>query len=139
MKGRARRRARRPTRQEYRERVALTRSLLAERLPKADIKRALRQRYGDLSPRTIERYIHRAREPSARAWSRNGRPRGNDLSRPPNRLGRPRFLTPTADCGPTCGYVARARAHARHCVADRGSRPRSADRDGYVSRAHARV
>jgi hypothetical protein len=61
MKRRTPRLARRPTRQEYREQVALTRSLLAQGLPKANIKRALRQRYGDLSPRTVERYVGRAR------------------------------------------------------------------------------
>ena len=57
--------ARRPTHAEYRLRIALTREMVAQGCRKSEIKRELRGRFGDLSPRTIERYLRRVEEAPA--------------------------------------------------------------------------
>lgn len=51
----------RPTRQQQQDQIELTRKLIAQGQSKGDIKRALYAAY-NVSPRTVERYLARARE-----------------------------------------------------------------------------
>jgi hypothetical protein len=54
---------RKPSVEEVAERIELCRSMLLRRVPKATIKKAFRQRFGqDIDHGTIERYLTRARE-----------------------------------------------------------------------------
>ena len=53
---------RRPTSAEITERIEFCRALLLKRQPKSTIKRLFRQRFGDVTARTIEDYLSRARE-----------------------------------------------------------------------------
>ena len=52
----------RPTEQEHEERVELVVKLMVVLARKWEIKRALDMKYGDISARTVERYMSRARE-----------------------------------------------------------------------------
>jgi hypothetical protein len=51
-----------PTKDELAERLDFTFELLSRGLHKSEIKKQIRAKYGDLSARTIESYLSRARE-----------------------------------------------------------------------------
>ena len=52
--------AKRPTKQERRDRLEMARKLLSQRLSNGEAKRVMGRKY-NLSPRSVERYLRRAR------------------------------------------------------------------------------